>query len=90
LRRAVTLHSERVSVERRPVAAGTPVTDADFTDCTIEVTETNEEAVVRKTARVKEEVVVNKNIGIRDSGLDLLTILLRLSAIVSLLIPRSL
>jgi uncharacterized protein (TIGR02271 family) len=57
---AVTLHSERVSVERRPVAAGTPVTDADFTDRTIEVTETNEEAVVAKTARVKEEVVINK------------------------------
>jgi len=57
---AVTLHSERVSVERRPVAADTKVTDADFTDRTIEVTETDEEAVVSKTARVKEEVVVNK------------------------------
>jgi uncharacterized protein (TIGR02271 family) len=57
---AVTLHSEHVSVERRPVAADTKVTDADFTDRTIEVTETDEEAVVGKTARVKEEVVVNK------------------------------
>jgi uncharacterized protein (TIGR02271 family) len=57
---AVTLHSEHVAVERRPVAAGTKVTDADFTDRTIEVTETDEEAVVAKTARVKEEVVVNK------------------------------
>ena len=57
---AVTLHSERVSVERRPVAPGTKVTDADFTDRTIEVTETDEEAVVAKTARVKEEVVINK------------------------------
>ncbi|MDQ2763561.1 MAG: YsnF/AvaK domain-containing protein [Pseudomonadota bacterium] len=57
---AVTLHSEHVSVERRPVAAGTKVTDADFTDRTIEVTETDEEAVVAKTAHVKEEVVVNK------------------------------
>jgi uncharacterized protein (TIGR02271 family) len=57
---AVTLHSDRVSVERRPVASGTRVTDADFTDRTIEVTETDEEAVVGKTARVKEEVVVNK------------------------------
>jgi uncharacterized protein (TIGR02271 family) len=56
----VTLQSERVSIERRPVAAGAPVTDADFTDRTIEVTETDEEAVVGKTARVKEEVVVNK------------------------------
>lgn len=57
---AVTLHSETVSIERRPVAAGTHVTDADFTDRTIEVTETAEEAVVAKTARVREEVVINK------------------------------
>lgn len=57
---AVTLHSEQVSVERRPVAAGTKVTDADFTDRTIEVTETEEEAVVAKTAHVREEVVINK------------------------------
>ena len=57
---AVTLHSEHVSVERRPVTAGSKVADADFTDRTVEVTETVEEAVVGKTARVKEEVVVNK------------------------------
>jgi uncharacterized protein (TIGR02271 family) len=57
---AVTLHSERVSIERRPVAPGASVPDAAFTDRTIEVTESDEEAVVGKTARVKEEVVVNK------------------------------
>jgi uncharacterized protein (TIGR02271 family) len=57
---AVTLHSEQVSIERRPVAAGAKVTNADFTDRTIEVTETDEEAVIAKTARVKEEVVINK------------------------------
>jgi uncharacterized protein (TIGR02271 family) len=57
---AVTLHSEHVSIERRPVADGTKVTDAAFTDRVIEVTETEEEAVVAKTARVREEVVVNK------------------------------
>ena len=57
---AVTLHSERVSIERRPVTGNAAVTDADFTDRTIEVTETDEEAVVGKTARVREEVVVNK------------------------------
>ena len=56
----VSLHSERVSVERRAVAPGTPVTDTDFTDRTIEATETDEEAVVQKTARVKEEVVINR------------------------------
>ncbi len=61
----VALHSERVVVERRPVELGTRVSDADFTDRVIEVTETDEEAVVSKTARVKEEVVVNKNVSDR-------------------------
>jgi uncharacterized protein (TIGR02271 family) len=56
----VTLHTERVSIDRRPASAGARVDDADFTDRTIEVTETDEEAVVGKTARVKEEVVVHK------------------------------
>jgi uncharacterized protein (TIGR02271 family) len=56
----VTLRSERVSIDRRPASAGARVDDADFTDRTIEVTETDEEAVVGKTARVKEEVVVHK------------------------------
>jgi uncharacterized protein (TIGR02271 family) len=55
----VTLHSERVSIDRRPASAGARV-DADFTDRTIEVSETDEEPVVSKTARVKEEVVVHK------------------------------
>jgi uncharacterized protein (TIGR02271 family) len=56
----VTLHSERVSIDRRPASAGARVDDADFTDRTIEVAETDEEAVIGKTARVKEEVVVHK------------------------------
>jgi uncharacterized protein (TIGR02271 family) len=57
----VTLREERVQVERRPVDR--PVTDADaaaFRDRTIEATETAEEAVVAKEARVVEEVVVRK------------------------------
>jgi uncharacterized protein (TIGR02271 family) len=57
---AVTLHAEHVSIERRPVADSTKVTEAAFTDRVIEVTESEEEAVVAKTARVREEVVVNK------------------------------
>jgi uncharacterized protein (TIGR02271 family) len=57
----VTLHSERVSVERRPVTGDAQVADADFTDRVIEVTESDEEAVVGKTARVREEVVVRKD-----------------------------
>jgi uncharacterized protein (TIGR02271 family) len=56
----VTLHTERVSIDRRPASAGASVDNADFTDRTIEVTETDEEAVVGKTTRVKEEVVVHK------------------------------
>jgi uncharacterized protein (TIGR02271 family) len=56
----VTLHSERVSIDRRPASAGARGDDADFTDRTIEVTETDEEAAVGKTARVKEEVVVHR------------------------------
>ena len=37
-----------------------PVTNADFTDKVVEMTESIEEAVVSKAARVKEEVVVRK------------------------------
>ncbi len=56
----ISLHSERVVVERRPVA-GTETTGAvDFSDRTIEMTETNEQAVVSKTARVVEEVALRK------------------------------
>ena len=54
----VTLRSEQVSVQRRPVAAG--VDAAAFTDRVIEVNQTAEEAVVGKTARVAEEVVISK------------------------------
>jgi uncharacterized protein (TIGR02271 family) len=56
----VTLHSETVSIDRRPVTEDRSVTAHDFSDRTIEVTETDEEPVVEKIARVKEEVVVNK------------------------------
>jgi uncharacterized protein (TIGR02271 family) len=57
----VSLRDETVSVERRPVTDARPVTNADFTDKVIEMTETDEEAVVSKTARVREEVVVRKD-----------------------------
>ncbi|MGI3778615.1 MAG: YsnF/AvaK domain-containing protein [Janthinobacterium lividum] len=56
----ISLHSERVVVERRPVA-GTATTGAvDFSDRTIEMTETAEQAVVSKTARIVEEVALRK------------------------------
>jgi len=57
----VTLHRETVNVERRPVDR--PLGDADMTafkEQSFELTETDEEAVVAKQARVVEEVIVNK------------------------------
>ena len=57
----VSLRDERVTVERRPVTDGRPVTNADFSDKTIEMTETAEEAVISKQARVREEVVIRKD-----------------------------
>jgi len=57
----VNLREEHVHVERRPVDR--PVTAADtgaFRERVIEATETAEEAVVSKEARVVEEIVVSK------------------------------
>ena len=60
---AVTLREEHVSVERRPVDQ--PVSQAamaNFQEKSIELRETAEEAVVEKSARVVEEVVVGKQV----------------------------
>jgi uncharacterized protein (TIGR02271 family) len=58
----VELREERVNVERRPVDR--PASEADFANikdgAAIEMRESAEEAVVSKTARVVEEVIVNK------------------------------
>jgi uncharacterized protein (TIGR02271 family) len=56
----VTLRQEHVQVERRPVDRPVDATAAAFQDRTIDVTETTEEAVVAKEARITEEVVVRK------------------------------
>lgn len=58
----VNLRQEHVAVERRPVDR--PVTDRDraFQEKAIEATETREEAVVDKHARVTEEVAVRKDV----------------------------
>lgn len=60
----VNLREEHVNIERRPVDQSLSSADLDksalFQDRTIEVTETAEEAVLAKEARVKEEVVVSK------------------------------
>lgn len=58
----VSLHSESVHVDRRPVDR--PVTAADealFADKTIEAVAHSEEAVVSKDVRVKEEIGIQKH-----------------------------
>lgn len=60
---SVTLREEHVSVDRRPVDRA--VTDADLAmggTQVIELTETAEEAVIGKSARVVEEVLVGKEV----------------------------
>lgn len=60
----VRLREEHVNVERRPVDGTTNTGNLDnsalFQERTIEMTETAEEAVVAKQARVTEEIVVSK------------------------------
>jgi uncharacterized protein (TIGR02271 family) len=56
----VTLHQEHVHIERRPVDRPLEAGAAVFQERTIEATETAEEAVIGKEARVKEEVVIRK------------------------------
>ena len=59
----VTLRDETVHIERRPVDREIrPGEMAAFHEKTIQVTETDEEAVVAKTARVTEELVVRKDV----------------------------
>ena len=57
----VSLHSEKVTLERHPVTDGRPVTDS-FSERTLELTEIAEEAVVSKTARIYEEVGLRKDV----------------------------
>jgi len=58
----VTLRNEEVHVERRPVNRAADASDINaFKEGTFEVSETSEEAVVQKQARVVEEVVVKKD-----------------------------
>lgn len=56
----MTLHEEHAEVVRRAVSDPNFVKDVDWSDTTIEVLETSEQAVVSKSARVAEEVVVGK------------------------------
>lgn len=56
----VTLHEERVRVERQPADRPAAAADRAFEDRSVEFTETAEEPVVSKRARVVEEVKVSK------------------------------
>ena len=58
----VTLREEHVDVARRPVDRAVQPGDEAFREQVVEVSETTEEAVVSKTARVREEVVVRKDV----------------------------
>jgi len=60
----VTLHEEHAEVMRRAISDPNYMKDIDWSDKTIEVTETVEEPVVGKTAHITEEVVI------RRQGLD--------------------
>ena len=64
---SIGLREEHVNVERRPV--NEPISGADataFKEQSIEMRETAEEAVVQKSARVVEEVMVNKEVTQRE------------------------
>jgi stress response protein YsnF len=56
----VTLHEEHTRVIRRASTDPTFLRDVDWTDKTIEVTETAEEPVVTKSVHIAEEVVIRK------------------------------
>src|SRR5271156_1834714 len=57
---SVTLHEEHAEVVRRAVTDPSYVQDIDWSDQTIEVLETAEQAVVSKSSHIAEEVVVGK------------------------------
>lgn len=64
---SVQLREEHVNVERRPVNEPISGTDATaFKEQSIEMRETAEEAVVEKSARVVEEVTINKEVTQRE------------------------
>lgn len=67
----VQLRQERATIERR--AVDRPATEADFSsfkDGAIEVRETDEQAVVGKTARVVEEVTLGKEVQQRTETIN--------------------
>ncbi len=67
---SVTLRDEHVHVERRAVDLPLSAADDAFRDRTIEAVEHSEEAVVSKEARVKEELVIRKDMGQRTQNVS--------------------
>jgi hypothetical protein len=56
----VTLHEEHAQVIRRAISDPDYLRNVDWTDKTVEITETVEEAVVTKSAHLAEEVIIRK------------------------------
>lgn len=67
---SIGLREEHVNVERRPVNQPISTADANaFKEQSIELRETAEEAVVQKSARVVEEVLVGKEVSQRQENI---------------------
>lgn len=68
---SIGLREEHVNVERRPVNEPISTTDTTaFREQSIEMRETAEEAVVEKSARVVEEVTINKEVTQREQQIN--------------------
>ena len=67
---SVTLHEEHVSVERRAVDQPLSAADDAFRERVIDAVEHSEEAVVSKEARVKEELVIRKDVADRTQTVN--------------------
>ena len=65
---SVTLRDEHVSIERRAVDQPLSAADDAFRERVIDAVEHSEEAVVAKEARVKEELVIRKDVGERTQN----------------------
>ncbi|MFM9434958.1 uncharacterized protein (TIGR02271 family) [Janthinobacterium sp. CG_23.3] len=66
----VNLREEHVSVERRPVNQPVSGADVAFEEKSFELRESAEEAVVEKSARVVEEVVIGKEVTQRQEEIS--------------------
>ena len=66
----VSLREETVNIERHPVDRALTGAEDAFRDRTIEMTETAEEAVVAKTATIKEELTIRKDVSERTQEIN--------------------